>query len=256
VYHNGTFYLRHSNTTGAADITVNFGGQPSDLPVVGDWNGDGMDTIGVYRNATGFFILSNSNTTPAANYEVLLGNPGDTPFAGKWTADMIGDGIGVFRPTNGILYAKRQLTSGFSDYFAVFGDPGDVGYAGDWNGDGLDSIGIYRPSNGYFFMTQNSQPSGVTFGDLGFPWDIGTGIPVVGDWNADGITTVGQRTGSFFALHSANATAGSDTVFTFGPTSGRPIAGKWTLGSAPNAGVVINPVNGINFTGGNSDSAD
>jgi hypothetical protein len=40
----------------------------------------------------------------------------------------------------------------------------------------------------------------------------------------------------------STAAAGSDTVFTFGPTSGRPIAG-----------VVINAVN---FTGGNSDSTD
>ena len=37
-------------------------GQPGDQPVAGDWNGDGIDTIGVYRPSTGQFLLRNSNT--------------------------------------------------------------------------------------------------------------------------------------------------------------------------------------------------
>src|SRR5438105_4276440 len=48
----GTFYLRNSNSTGYADIAVAFG-LSSDYPVVGDWNGDGVATLGVYRSKTG-----------------------------------------------------------------------------------------------------------------------------------------------------------------------------------------------------------
>jgi hypothetical protein len=50
------FYLRLSNTTGQADIYVTLSGlgmNPNlpyfDMPVVGDWNGDGIDTVGFYR---------------------------------------------------------------------------------------------------------------------------------------------------------------------------------------------------------------
>jgi photosystem II stability/assembly factor-like uncharacterized protein len=245
-FKDNVFYLRHSNTTGSAELTVNManvlGVVAGDLPVVGDWNGDAVDTVGVYRSSTGFFFLSSSNIVPDATYQVLLGNPGDTPFAGKWRADMVGDGIGVFRPSNGILYQKRELTSGFSDYFAVFGNPGDTGFAGDWDANGLDSIGVYRPSNTTWYMTNNSEPSGITFSDISFVWNIGGNIPVVGDWNGDRFTTVGCFTGTIFILNNALTAAGEQTVFAYGSTGQLPVAGKWTSSTAPNPGsVVVNP---------------
>jgi len=148
VYKDGVWSLRNSNTDGGPDITAVYGGDASDLPVTGDWNGNGVDTIGVYRGNSGFFYLSDSNTSPTTSYAVLLGNPGDVPFAGKWLANATHDGIGVYRDSNGILYQKNDLTSGFSDYFAVFGNPGDKVIAGDWNGDGRDSIGVSREADG------------------------------------------------------------------------------------------------------------
>ncbi|MBK7452587.1 MAG: hypothetical protein IPJ46_02405 [Anaerolineales bacterium] len=55
---------------------------PGDQPVTGDWDNDGMDTIGVYRN--GSFYLRNSNTLGFADLVFALGNPGDMPIAGNW----------------------------------------------------------------------------------------------------------------------------------------------------------------------------
>ncbi len=234
VYKDGVWSLRYTRTTGSADLTVNFGGDSSDWPVVGDWNGDGVDTIGIYRRSTGVFFLSDSNTTPTISYNVVFGNPSDTPFAGKWTADVTHDGLGVFRPTNGILYQKKQLTTGFSDYFAIFGNPGDKGYGGDFDGNGFDSIGVYRASNTTWYMTNNSQPGGITFSDIDFVWDIGTNLPIIADWNGDNISTIGHfNSSSVFTLHSPNATAGTDEVFTFGPLQGFPVAGRWLAGATP-----------------------
>lgn len=45
---------------GAADFDFPFG-NPGDVPVVGDWDGDGIDTIGVYRRPS--WYLRNSNST-------------------------------------------------------------------------------------------------------------------------------------------------------------------------------------------------
>jgi hypothetical protein len=246
VYNNGTFYLRNSNTSGVADITANFGGDPSDLPVAGDWNGDTIDTIGVYRSSTGFFLLSDSNTTPTIVYSVLLGNPGDTPFAGKWLVSATHDGIGVFRPSNGILYEKNDLTSGFSDYFAIFGNPGDTGMAGDWDGNGLDSVGVYRPSGTHWYFSNNPTPAGITFSDLDYVWDIGTQTALKGDWNADGVDTGASysNTGTV-SLNNLNAAPTSLIVFAFGPSNSKPISGKWVAASQPPMGnVFVNPTRG------------
>jgi hypothetical protein len=260
VYSSGTWYLRNTNTTGGADITASFGGDPADLPVVGDWNGDGVDTIGVYRNTTGVFFLSNSNVSPSVAYSFVFGNPNDQPFAGKWAADMTGDGVGVYRDSNGILYQAKNLSTGFSDYFAVFGNPGDQPIAGDWNNNSYSSIGIYRSSNTTWYMTNNSTPSGITFSDVSFVWNIGTNRLVAGDWDADGITTVGHyTTAGQFTLHSTLAAAGSDNIFSFGPGNAyRPVAGKWTLGSSTvgvvGVGVSIPPNPG--YTDGSDGGAD
>jgi hypothetical protein len=261
VYKNGTFYLRNSNTSGGADLTVPFGGDASDLPVVGDWNKDGVDTVGVYRSSTGFFYLSNSNTAPNADYVILFGNPGDAPFAGYWTSDMTGDGIGVYRNSNGILYQRKSLTSGFDDFFAVFGNPGDQAYAGNWESNGFDSIGIYRSSTQTWYMTNNSQPSGITFSDLSFVWDISTMLPVAGDWDGDHATNVGYLTPSgVFVLHASNGSSSTnDMLLVFGPTNGRPVAGKWIAPSRPPVvGIVGGSQPGSNNLGNNggNDNAD
>jgi hypothetical protein len=78
---NGALYLKNQNTTGIADIQINYG-LPGDKPVTGDWNNDGMDTIGVYRNGT--FYLRNSNTIGFADIVFALGVGGDMPIAGNW----------------------------------------------------------------------------------------------------------------------------------------------------------------------------
>src|SRR6266498_3575879 len=91
---NGLLYLKNQNTTGFADIAINYG-IASDYPVVGDWDGNGTATIGIYRH--GSFYLRNSNTLGFADLVFLFGQVGDQPIAGDWNGDGI-DTIGIFRP--------------------------------------------------------------------------------------------------------------------------------------------------------------
>jgi len=78
---DGVIFLKNNNTTGIADIALNYG-LPGDQPVMGDWNNDGIDTIGIYRQGT--FYLRNENTNGFAELVFGLGNPGDMPIAGNW----------------------------------------------------------------------------------------------------------------------------------------------------------------------------
>lgn len=236
VYYNGVFYLRESNTAGNADLTVAFGGDASDLPIAGDWNGDGISTIGVYRSSSGQFFLSDSNTAPNVRYAFTFGNPDDAPLAGRWDDQITRDGVGVYRNSNGILYLKDYLSTGFSDYFAIYGNPGDSGVAGDWDGDGFDSVGIYRPSAQMWYLTNNHTPSGITFSDLAFVNSIGTAQPITGDWDADQISTTGYYfatvSGVFSQCIQNVAPAGCNT-FGFGPAGGRGVTGYWGLTISP-----------------------
>ena len=46
----GQWLPRNSVTPGTPDVSF-FYGAPGDIPVVGDWTGGGVDTIGVFRPA-------------------------------------------------------------------------------------------------------------------------------------------------------------------------------------------------------------
>jgi hypothetical protein len=192
------------------------------------------------------------------NYTVLFGNPGDTPFAGKWDNTMTGSGIGVYRNSNGILYQKKTLVTGFDDFFAIFGNPGDQGVAGDWNGNGFDSIGVYRSSNTTWFMTNNSTPSGITFSDIDFVMDIATHAPVVGDWDGDLDSTPGWLTAAGMVYqHPNNSIVGPDNVFAYGPAGSKPVAGKWAAGSRPAIGGVVSGGSSGNYVNpADSDKTD
>lgn len=57
-------------------------GAPGDLPIVGDWNGDGIDTVGVVRQ--GQWFLRNSNSSGFADLQFFYGTPTDLPITGDW----------------------------------------------------------------------------------------------------------------------------------------------------------------------------
>ncbi len=71
-------------------------GEPGDLPIIGDWNGDGTDTIGVYRPKTAEFFLDDDNDGHPDQPSINFGVIGDFPIVGDWDGDG-NDNIGVFR---------------------------------------------------------------------------------------------------------------------------------------------------------------
>jgi hypothetical protein len=76
---------------GSVSTVVNWG-LSTDIPVSGDWNGDGMGDVGVFRPSTHRFYLKNGTRNTTVN----LGLSTDIPVSGDWNADGMGD-VGVFR---------------------------------------------------------------------------------------------------------------------------------------------------------------
>ncbi|MBX7221585.1 MAG: delta-60 repeat domain-containing protein [Blastocatellia bacterium] len=215
---NGFVYLRNSLSEGFADVEF-FYGTADDIPVVGDWDGDGMETIGIYRNGT--FFLRNSNNTGFADLQFPFGAPGDFPIAGDWDGDGI-DTIGVVRGNT--VFLRNSNTSGDANLQFSYGTATDIFITGDWDGDGIDTIGAFRPTNGFVYL-RNSNTTG--FADLEFFYGVAGDIPVAGDWDGDGIDTIGiVRAGQWF-LRNSNTTGFADIQFFYGVATDIPITGDW-----------------------------
>jgi len=90
---SGEWHLR--NAAGA--VASFFYGDPGDLPMMGDWDCDGIDTPGLYRRSDGFVYLRNTNTQGVAD---IFGNPGDLPLAGDFNGDGC-DTVSIYRPSEG-----------------------------------------------------------------------------------------------------------------------------------------------------------
>ena len=175
------FYLRDANNGGSATHTIGYG-RPGDFPIVGDWNGDGIDTPGVIRGGNQW-LLRNSLNGGNADLNFIYGRPGDVPVIGDWDRNGT-DTAGVVRGGNS-WFLRNSNSGGSADVSFIFGRPGDAPIAGDWNGDGVDTPGIIRGGNQWFL--RNSQSGGS--GDIGFIYGRPGDMPVVGDWDGDGASS-------------------------------------------------------------------
>ena len=217
---NGLLYLKNTNSTGIADVAINYG-MGGDYPVTGDWDGDGDATIGIYRN--GSFYLKNANTIGFADLVFTFGQVGDQPIAGDWNGDGV-DTIGVYQPSTGQFLLRNSNSAGAPEMSFYLGNVGDVGIAGDWNGDGVDTTGVFRPSNGIIFL-KNTNVTG--FADIALNYGIPGDQPVTGDWNNDGVDTIGVYRNATFYLRNSNDVGFADLIFGLGNPGDMPIAGNW-----------------------------
>ena len=221
-------------------------------PVVGDWNGDGTDTIG-YVRAVGANLewhLRNADTIGAPDlvFNFGLTSAGDQPVVGDWNGDGI-DTIGVVRRISGALewHLRDSNSSGSSTRVFTYGLTayGDQPVVGDWNGDGADTIGVVRRVSGALeWHERDSNSSGgsnrvFTYGLTGYGDE-----PVVGDWNGDRVVTIGvvRRISGVLEWHErdSNSSGGSNRVFTFGVTAfgDQELTGNWNGDPYDSIGVV------------------
>jgi hypothetical protein len=116
---------------GAADTSYIFG-NPGDKPFVGDFDGDGEDTVGLHRESTGFMYFRNSHSQGVANAEFFFGDPGDRLVAGDWGIIDDVDTPAVFRPSNTTFFFRHTNTQGNADESLVWGQSNWLPVAGSW----------------------------------------------------------------------------------------------------------------------------
>jgi SpoIID/LytB domain protein len=212
VQRGNQWFLRSVGGSGPATSSFVYG-DPGDVPLMCDWDGNGSRTPGVFRH--GVFHLRNSASTGAADVSFGFGDPGDVPVCGDWDGDGV-DTIGVVRGFEWFLRNDNSTGPHHGHFF--YGNVDDVKVVGNWNGDPYDSPGVVR---GHVWYLRDSNFDGNADYVFGFGND--TDKKIVGDWDLNGTDGPGVvRAGQWFQ-RLAVSTGPADIVFFYGNGADRPL---------------------------------
>jgi hypothetical protein len=154
-----------------AGDSVNVFGRNTDVPILGDWIGNGTTKIGVVRQladgAAQWSLDSNGDGTfDSGDMVITYGLATDRFGAGHWTGPGK-DELAVVRAGPGgtaewILNTTGTGVFSSSDTIYTFGLATDQFLVGDWNGDGRTKIGVARPGpNGTMVLSLDTNGDGV-----------------------------------------------------------------------------------------------
>jgi beta-glucanase (GH16 family) len=233
---SGAHYaLRNSLGDGGADLAYSYG-TSSDVVLVGDWDGDGVDTLGLRRGKT--YYLRNSHSGGNADVTYAYGAAGDAVLVGDWNGDGV-DTLGVRRGST--YYLKNSHSGGNADVTYTYGAAGDVVLAGDWDGNRTDTLGVRR---GSAFYLKNSHSGGNA--DVTYAYGAAGDVVLVGDWDGNRTDTLGVRRGNLYHLRNSHSGGNADLSFSYGAATDTVFAGDWdgnqtdTLGTR--SPVAVTPV--------------
>jgi hypothetical protein len=177
-------------------------GKQGDIPMPGDWDGDAIVDLAVYRDGsqTGgqSYFFYRPSSQPLVDYRsIAWGATGDKPILG----DFDGDGrldAAIFRPSIAYWYILRSTNNQVMQQ--QFGISTDIPAAADYDGDGITNIAVYRPQTGTWYTSTNPQTN---YGAV--RWGVASDLPVPADYDGDGKADVAvfrPDNGAWYVLKS------------------------------------------------------
>ncbi len=146
-------------SSGVWYILTNFStqawGVAGDVPVPGDYDGDGKTDFSVFRPSTSTWYIVYSSTGSLINF--TFGQSGDIPAPADFDGDGKTDAV-VFRPDEpssglGTWYIRRS--SDLAQQTQQYGLSTDTPAPADYDGDGKADFGVWRSSNTAFYSTNS-----------------------------------------------------------------------------------------------------
>lgn len=195
-------------------------GLDEDLIAPGDYTGDGVPDLAVFRPSTGYWYHTKSlvNTTTEFT-SIRWGSAGDIPVAADYDDDGKCD-VAVFRPSQGAWYIRNSLDGSLRS--VQWGTAGDIPVAGDYDGDGRVDIAVYRPTAGAWYILRSSNNQMLAYG-FGANGDR----PVAADYDGDGTTDISVFRPSDGVWYSIRSFDGSFVAQPWGTNGDVPAPGDF-----------------------------
>lgn len=234
-------------------------------PLTGDFNGDGVDEVAIFRNGEWFIDLNGNGRWDEGDLWAELGTAEDRPVVGDWDGDGKDD-IGIFGPrwprdevaiarepglpdpanvhrsqpknlppaedqaalgTRSVKVSSEGATrEDLIDHVFAYGQSDDQPIVGDWNGDGIRTVAVFR---GGSWVLDSDADGRMENSDSAFQYGASGDVPVVGDWNGDGVEQIGvYRNGTWILDTNGNRELdATDKVFEMGGQSDVPVVGDF-----------------------------
>lgn len=211
-----TYYLNNA-WSGNATHTFTYG-LSSDTEIVGDWDGDGKDTVSLRRGNT-FAVNNVSAPTAAPKFTAAYGIPGDEYYVGDWDGDGK-DSLAIRR--GNVFHVSNRVGAATADYAIAYGKPGDVVLVGDWDGDGRDTFAVRRGNEYHIRNTMSSGPA-----DRVVPYGRADDEVFVGHFGGSAKDALAVRRGKTFYVSKSLHNGDADRVVDYGRVGDRAFVGDW-----------------------------
>lgn len=193
--------------------------RPGDKIIAGDWDGDGVDTLGLRRGAT--IMAWDGESTGAPDYSFAYGRPGDDILVGDWDGDGA-DSVAVVRGANYLL--RNSMSGGNADTKLVRGAPGDAAGAGDFTGAGHDQVTARAKGTN---LQRIYGARGGAAPTQQFAYGSARDVPLVGDWDGDGVDTIAVQRQNIYMLRNDLNSGSAQVMTSFGRATDQTVVGDW-----------------------------